>query len=179
MNKKEVRAKVTEMLSAGEKKQNVFAELSGKGVKDWVLANFIASHVDLRRCTENRTHRRIVIAIAYVQVVAAILIGLYMAADSSVTLGLVFGAMALLLTALFVWGFSKNKAGAYNAFLFLSLTQFPQQFKGFSENPVVTSVRLAIALGIITYVGFVRYRLFPDFVFLGARKVNGRYVFSD
>jgi len=179
MNKREVRAKVTEMLSAGEKKQNVFAELSGRGVKDWVLANFIASHVDPRRCIENRIHRRIVIAIAYLQVVAAILVGLHIAVDSSVTLALVFGAMALSLAALFVWGFSKNKAGAYNAFLFLTLTQFPQQLKGFSENPVATSVGLAIAVGIITYVGFVRYRLFPDFVFLGARKVDGQYVFSD
>jgi hypothetical protein len=179
MNKKEVRAKVTEMLSAGEKKQVVFAALSGKGVKDRVLAYFIASHIDPRRCAENRTHRRIVIAIAYFQVVAAILTGLYIAVDQSVTVGLLVGALALLFAVLFVWGFSKNKAGAYNAFLFLSLSQFPRQFRGFSEDPVMTSAGLAIGIGLIAYVCFVRQRLFPDLAFMGAMKVRGRYVFSD
>ena len=179
MNKKEAWAKVTGMLSAGEKKQDVFAALSGKGVKDQVLAYFIASHVDPRRCAENKTHRRIVIAIAYFQVVAAIVTGIDIAIERSVTVGLLVGAISLLFAVLFVWGFSKNKAGAYNAFLFLSLSQFWRQFRGFSEDPVMTTLGLAIGLGLIVYIGFVRYRLFPDFVFLGARKVNGRYVFSD
>jgi hypothetical protein len=144
-----------------------------------VLAYLIASHVDLRRCAENRIHRRIVIAIGYIQVVGVILTGLYIAVDRSVTAGLVIGAIALLFAALFVWGFSKNKASVYSAFLFLSLTQLPQQLKGFSEEPVATSVALAIGLGMVTYVWFVRQRLFPDLVFMGARKIDGRYVFSD
>jgi len=178
MNKNEVRAKVTEMLSAGEKKQDVFAGLSGKGVKDRVLAYLIASHVDLRRCVENRTYRRIAIAIAYYHVVVAIF-SAYIVIDRLVTLGLVLGAILLLFAALFVWGFWKNKASVYNVYLILSLTQLPLRFLEFLEYPAGASAGLAIDIGLITYVWFVRQRLFPDLAFIGTRKVDGRYVFSD
>jgi hypothetical protein len=179
MNTKEARAKVTERLSAGEKKQQVFAELSGNGVKDRVLAYLIASHVDLRRCAENKTHRRIVIASAYLQVVLVVLAALYSATSMSVAVGLVIGATGLLFGTLFVWGFSTNKTSAYSVFIILSLSQLPRQLGGFMESPVASAVGLAIGLGLIAYVWFVRQRLFPDFAFLDARKVAGQYVFSD
>ena len=179
MNRKEAQAKVTELLSAGEKKQQVFAELSGNGVKDRVLAYLIASHVDPRRCAENKIHRRIVIAIAYIQLVLAVLAALYIAINMSVAVGLVVGAIGLLFGALFVWGFSKNRASVYSAFILLSLSQLPRQLEGFMDNPVATAVGLAIGIGIIAYVWFVRQRLFPDLAFLGAKKVAGRYVFTD
>ena len=179
MNKNEVRAKVTEMLSAGEKKQDVFAGLSGKGIKDRVLAYLIASHVDLRRCAENRTYRRIAIAIAYFHVVAAILGADVLIDGWSVTIGLTIGAIMLLVAALFVWGFWKNKASIYNVYLILSLTQLPLRFLEFLEYPAGASAGLAIDIGLITYVWFVRQRLFPDLAFIGTRKVDGRYVFSD
>ncbi|WP_158906119.1 hypothetical protein [Burkholderia sp. L27(2015)] len=178
MNKNEVREKVTKMLSAGEKKQDVFAGLSGKGVKDRVLAYLIASHVDLRRCAQNRIYRRIAIALAYFHVVGAV-DGGHIVAERSLPIGLVFGAISLLFAALFVWGFSKNKAGVYNVYLILALIQFPLRFLGLSENPLTISAIIAIGMAMITYVWFVRQRLFPDLGFIGARKVDGRYVFSD
>lgn len=117
MNNKELQVEVTEMLSAGKKKQDVFAVLSGRGVKDRVVAYFIAAHLDPRRCTENKVHRGIIIAIICIQGLLGILAGISIAASDSPTLGLVVGAIVLLITGLFVWGFAKNKASIYNAFI--------------------------------------------------------------
>jgi hypothetical protein len=179
MNKKEALAQVTEMLSAGEKKQAVFSELSGKGVKDRVLAYFIASYADPQRCARNKIHRRIAIAITYIQLALAILAALYIATNMSVAVGLIVGAIGVLFGALFVWGFTKNKASMYTAFIFLSLSQLPRQLQGFMDTPVASLVGLAIGVGIVAYVWFVRQRLFPDILVVGPRKVAGQYVFSD
>jgi len=179
MTKKEVRLKVTEMLSAGAKKRDVFAALSGRGVKDRALARFIASHVDPQRCAQNKVHRRAVIAIGYLQVLVAVATALFLASTTSVTFGLVFGAIVVAVAALFVWGFTKNIAGAYNAFIILAIVQMPRQLEGFSENPTATSIGLAIGVAVCAYVWFVRQRLFPDFVFMSPKKLDGRYVFAD
>jgi hypothetical protein len=179
MSKKEVRLKVAEMLSAGEKKRDVFAALSGRGVKDRALAYFIASHVDPQRCAQNKVHRGIVIALGYLQVLLAVCVAIYLASETSVTVGLAFGAVVLAFAGLFVWGFTKNIAGVYNTFLILSITQAPRQLEGFSENPTATVVGLAIGVAIYAYVWFVRQRLFPDFAFMSPKKAGGRYVFAD
>ena len=42
MNKKEIKAKVTDLISSGMAKSEVFTQLSGHGVKDSQLAYFIA-----------------------------------------------------------------------------------------------------------------------------------------
>ncbi|MCX4163445.1 MULTISPECIES: hypothetical protein [Paraburkholderia] len=179
MNNKELQVEVTEMLSAGKKKQDVFAVLSGRGVKDRVVAYFIAAHLDPRRYAENKVHRGIIIAIICIQGLLGILAGISIAASDSPTLGLVVGAIVLLITGLFVWGFAKNKASVYNAFILLSIVAMPGQISSFVEDPVSTSLGMAIGVAVIVYVWYVRQRLFPDFAFLGVRKVNGQYVFSD
>jgi hypothetical protein len=179
LSKKAVRLKVTEMLAAGQKKRDVFAALSGRGVKDRALAYLIASHVDPRRCAENKVHRWIIIALGYLQVLIAVGVAIYLALATSVTFGLLIGGLVLAITALFVWGFTKNIAGAYNAFLLLTIIHVPRQFEGFAENPTATILGLAIAIAMYAYVWFVRQRLFPDFFFMLPKKVKGQYIFSD
>ena len=179
MSKKEVRLKVNEMLSAGEKKQEVFSALSGRGVKDRVLAYYIASYIDPQRCAQNKVHRGVVIALGYLQVLVAIGATVFLTSETTVTFGLVFGAFVLAFAGLFVWGFTKNIVGVYNAFLILTLTQTPRQLEGLSENPTATVIGLAIGAAIYAYVWFVRQRLFPDFVFWWPRKAGGQYVFAD
>jgi hypothetical protein len=179
MDKKEALVKVKEMLSAGEKKQDVFTALSGQGVKDRALAYFIASYVEPRRLADNKIHRRVVIGIGYLQAVLAILAGIYVAISLSVVGGVIVGALALLFAALFVRGFSKNNVMAYSVFIILSISQFSRQLEGFSDSPVATLVGLVVGVALVGYVAFVRHRLFPDFAFIGVKKVKGQYVFSD
>jgi len=80
---------------------------------------------------------------------------------------------------LFVWGFSKNNVGAYNAYLILTITQLPRQLTGFEERPVSTLIGCLIGLALFAYIWYVRTRIFPDFNFIAPKKMNGKYVFSE
>jgi hypothetical protein len=179
MNKKETVARIEEMLSVGARKQDVFAALSGKGVKDRVLAYRIAAHADPQRCATNRLHIRALVVIACIELMFGILVAFSVGVQISPVAGLFIGAVAAFFGVLFVWGFAKNKANIYNGFILLSLTQLPHAFQGFSTEPGTTAIAVVISLALIAYVWFVRNRLFPDFAFVSPRKMNGRYVFSD
>ncbi|CAG9249607.1 hypothetical protein [Paraburkholderia unamae] len=179
MDKKEAIARVEEMLSAGAKKQDVFAALSGNGVKDRVLAYRIAAYADPQRCAANWLHIRAVIVIACIELALGLLVAFGAGVQISPGAGLFTGAVVALLGLLFVWGFARNRANIYNGFILLSLTQLPRAFQGFSAEPGTTAIAVAISLAAVAYVWFVRNQLFPDFVFVSPRKMNGRYVFSD
>lgn len=179
MTKKEARIKVTEMLSAGEMKQDVFDELSGRGVKDRILAYLIAAYPDPRRVMENNVHRRVVIGIAYFNLLLAVIATLFVVVKVSLGSGVLVGVFALSISGLFVWGFTKNKARVYTAFLVMSFTQFPRQFSGFAAHPGASALGLVIGVAIVAYVWFVQQRLFPDLAFVSARKVGGQYLFTD
>ncbi|CAG9246556.1 conserved membrane hypothetical protein [Paraburkholderia unamae] len=179
MDKKEAIARMEEMLSAGAKKQDVFAALSGNGVKDRILAYRIAAYADPQRCGANRMHIRAVIVIACIELALGMLVAFGAGVQISAGTGLFIAAIAALFGILFVWGFARNRANIYNGFILLSLTQLPRAFQGFSTEPGTTAIAAAINVAVIAYVWFVRNRLFPDFAFISPRKMNGRYVFSD
>jgi predicted branched-subunit amino acid permease len=179
MDRKEIKAQVVQLLSEGVAKSDVFTRLTGQGVKDRLLAYLIASHADPERCRANRGHLLAIRIIAWLQVVIGVLVGYAAGSEISPVAGLIVAALAAAFTLLFVWGFSKNNAGAYNAYLILTITQLPRQFSGFEEHPVSTLIGLLIGLALLAYVWYVRTRIFPDFNFIAPRKVNGKYVFSE
>jgi hypothetical protein len=179
MNKKEACDLIDGMLSAGRKKQDVFTALSGKGVKDRVLAYRIAAFADPQRCAENKTHIRALVVISCIELLVGTFVAFSSGFQISARSGLIFAVLAALFGALFVWGFAKNKANIYNGFILISLTQLPRAFQGFSTGPGTTAIAVAINITLVAYVWFVRSRLFPDFAFVSPRKTNGEYVFSD
>jgi len=79
---------------------------------------------------------------------------------------------------MFAWGFYKHRVGAYNAYIILTITQLPRSLGDFAHSPVASTIGLAIGLGILGYVWFVRHKLFPDFAFVTPRKVKGQYAFE-
>ena len=179
MNKKEIKAEVAELISGGLPKADVFAKPTGQGVKDYALARYIASYADPQRCRANQGHIRAVLVIAWLQVLIGVLVGFSIGSETSPLGGLIVGGLVAGFALLFVFGFSKNKAFAYNAYLILAITQIPRQFHGISEEPTSTMIGLAIGLALLGYIWYVRSRLFPDFTFLWPRKISGKYVFSD
>ncbi|MNO02469.1 hypothetical protein D3C76_1872660 [compost metagenome] len=50
--------------------------------------------------------------------------------------------------------------------------------EGLASGSVATFVGLAISIGLLVFVCYVRQKLFPDLAFLAPKKVKGRYVFS-
>lgn len=75
------------------------------------------------------------------------------------------------------WGFYKNLAGFYNAYLLLQVAQLPKAFKDFNTAPLITLVAVGVNVAVLAYVWYVRYKLFPDFLVLSPKKQSGKYVF--
>lgn len=178
MNKKEIKAKVNALLVSGTAKSDVFAQLAGQGVKDSQLAHFIASYPDQQRCDEHTKKVNVLITIMFVQALIASLIGF----RAGITIGpnakWIISVLSASIPLLFAFGFYKNFAGTYNAYIILAIVQLPKSLEGFSSNPTTTAVVLAINLAVVGYVWYVRKKIFPDFAFIGPKKAKGQYVFS-
>ncbi|AIO36766.1 permease [Burkholderia pseudomultivorans] len=187
MNKKEAKTKVAVLLSAGTRKADVLAELSGQGLKDRVIAGLIASRPDPERCRRNKVHTWILIAIGIAQLIISVLLGIVLfeayghGPGGSVAKGLalLFLALTVPLSLLFIWGFATHRVGVYHAFIVLSLLQLPKTLSDLPHDPATALPSLAIALALVAYVWFVRNRMFPDYGWLTPRKVDGRYVFVE
>lgn len=179
MNKKEIKAKVTELLLSGVTKMEVFTQLSGQGIKDSQLAYFIASHADPGLCTEHDRKVNIIIGLMSIQTVLAFLFSLAIGAKIGPNAKWIIASLGALLPLLFAWGFYKHRVGVYNAYIILSIIQLPRSFEGFTESPTASAIGLAMSLGMLAYISYVRGKLFPDFAFISPRKIKGQYVFTE
>lgn len=179
MNKKEIKNKVNELLASGVAKSDVFAQLSGQGIKDYRLAFYIASYASPRLHEEHAGKVNTLITLMFVQALLAFFMGVVIGAKIGPNAQWVVGAIAASIPLLFAWGFNKNFAGAYNAYILLSIAQLPKQFAGFSDNPIATSIGLSVGLGLLIFVWYVRQKIFPDFAFIAPKKIKGQYVFSE
>jgi hypothetical protein len=108
MNGKEIKAQVVGLLSDGVAKSDVFTRLAGQGVKDRLLAYFIAAHADPQRCRANRGHLLAVRIIAWLQVIVGGLAGFAAGGEISAMAGLIVAGLAAAIALLFVWGFSRK-----------------------------------------------------------------------
>lgn len=179
MDKKEIQARVREMILSGSPKSQVFTQLSGQGVKDSLLAYFIAAHVDPGRRDVHERKVNIVVTLSLLQALLGFLMGFFVGAKIGPTAQWVVAALVALVPLLLAWGFYMHKAGAYNAYIILSLIQFPRQFEDVGNSPLATLIAVAMGGTMLAYVWYVRGKLFPDLGFLGPRKEKGQYVFRD
>ena len=178
MNKKEIKAKVTDLISSGMAKSEVFTQLSGHGVKDSQRAYFIASYAAPRLCDAHDRKVNIIITLMFAQAAIAFLMGFGIGAKIGPNARWIIGGLIALIPLLFAWGFYKNVAGAYNAYILLSIIQFPRQLEGFTSSPIATSIGLAVGIGMVAFVWYVRGKVFPDFAFIAPKKIKGKYVFA-
>ena len=124
MNKKEVKAEIQQSLSRGESKSRVFHQFSGKGLSDRVIANLIASHANPELCDRHAKLIDAMIVISWLQLALGVLIGIGLVIDLSLTAGLIITGLIAGFCYLFVWGFTHNKAWAYNATILLSIVKY-------------------------------------------------------
>lgn len=179
MNKREIKNKVGELLLAGVAKSEVFAQLSGQGMKDNDLAYCIASYVTPWLSEQYAGKVNILITLMFIQALLVFFIGYGIGAKIGPNAQWIIATLIASIPLMFAWGFYKNNVGAYNAYLLLSIVQFPRQFSGFMESPIVSSIGLAIGLSLLAFVWYLHQKLFPDFVLTTVKKVKGEYVFSD
>ena len=179
MNRKEAKTRIAVLLSAGTRKADALAELSGQGLKDRVLAHLIASRPDPERCRQNKLHIRIPVALGIAQLAISLMLAYYFATGAGNGLVLVFLALTVPLSLLFIWGFATHRVGAYHAFILLSLLQVPKTIAEPRTRSVDRAAEPAITVLLVGYVWFVRNRLFPDYGWFTPRKVEGRYAFVE
>jgi uncharacterized membrane protein YedE/YeeE len=179
MNKNEMKDAVKKLLSAGERKADVFSKLSGKGISDDRLAFLIASYPDPILLKRHKTKVNILIIIMFIQAVIALFFGFGIGAKIGPNARWIVGFMTMVIPLFFAWLFYKNFAGAYSAYVLLSLVQIPKQLEGFFANPTATLIGLTTSLVLIFYVWYVRSKVFPDFHIASPRKINKRYVFKE
>ncbi len=177
MNKKEIKAKVSELMSAGTPKAQVFAQLSGQGLKDSQLAYLIAAYPDPVRCDQHSGKVNALITIMLIQTAIVFLLGFGIGAKIGPNAKWIMAVLLAAIPLLFAWGFYTNRVGAYNAYILLSIVQLPKAFEGFTTTPVASSVGAAIGIGLIAFVWYVREKIFPGFAFTAPKKVKGEYVF--
>ncbi|MDR2872131.1 MAG: hypothetical protein LBV45_06350 [Xanthomonadaceae bacterium] len=176
MNKKEIKARIGELLSSGTPKAEIFAQLSGQGIKDRLLAIYIACYPDSALFDRHRGKVKLLVAIMLAKAVIVFLQTYYI-------LGEEFGPNAELpfvafliasIELLFARGFYTKRVGAYDVYVLLSILSMRRLLVDFSL------VGIIIKIGIITYVIYVRWKILPKAPFLAIpRKVKGQYVFVD
>ena len=180
MNKKEAKTRIAALLSAGARKADVLAELAGQGLKDRVLARLIASRPDPELCRKNKVHTRVLIALGIAQLLISVALAYLILVDGlNMGAAVLFLALTVPLSLLFIWGFATHRVGAYHAFIILSLLQVPKTIADLGRDPSTALPTLGVTVILVGYVWFVRNRLFPDFGWFTPRKVEGRYAFVE
>jgi hypothetical protein len=178
MNKKEISAKVAELLSSGVAKVEVFAQLSGQGIKDSQLAYLVAAFADPKRCYEHDRKVNVLVTLMFILAVITFLAGFGIGAKIGPNAKWIVGALIALIPLLFALGFYKHKVGAYNAYILLTIVGMPRSFEGFTSTPIASSIGLAINIAVLAYVWYVREKLFPGFLLMTPKKIKGQYAFE-
>ena len=118
------------------------------------------------------------ITIMFVQAFIAFLFGFGAGIKIGPNAKWITSVVSASIPLLFAFGFYKHFAGAYNAYIVLAIVQMPKALAGLSSNPTATAIVFAINLAVVGYVWYVREKIFPDFAFIGPKKIKGQYVFS-
>lgn len=178
MNKKEIKAEIQKLLSSGESKSRVFHQFSGKGLSDRVIANLIASHASPELCDRHEKLIDAMIVVSWLQLALGVLLAIALAINLGLTAGIIIAGLIAGFCYLFVWGFTHNKAWAYNATILLSIVNLPKSLDDFSSSPISSIAALVVGTGLVAFTWYVRGKLFPDFAFISPKKVKGKFVFS-
>jgi len=180
MTKSELKLKIMALLLAGTGRSETFDLVSSQGVNDRTVATLIASYAMPLLCRQHQGKVRMAIVLMVVQSLMTMVIGLVVVTDSAVFSYVLLSITGLvaMVPLLFAWGIHKNRVSAYNAFLVLACVQAPRALDDFMSSPVGSSLALAITAGLIGFIAYVRYKIFPDMVVLGPRKLKGHYQFS-
>lgn len=177
IEKSEIKKKAQEMLSYGNSKTEVFESLSSGGRTDGYLANIIASYANHYTLSLHAKKINIAINIMFLQAVLSFISGFNIGQKFTFVGKLAIAIFCMSIPLLFAWGFYKNKAGFYNAYIILTIIQFPRSLQGIHAEPLAL-VGLVLNLLMLAYIWYVRSKLFPDFVFIMPKKEKGKYVFG-
>jgi len=178
MNKKELQIEIRRRLSNGENKSHIFQSLRGQEFSDHQIAYMIASYAHPERCVRYAKLTKAMVMLAWLQLGLSALVSFWLGMPLGLIGRFVIVGIAVGVSYLFVWGFSRNKVWAYNVTILCTIINLPKSLAGFSQAPIITVVSLLLAFALLAFTIYVRSMLFPDFAFLAVRRNGGAYVFS-
>ena len=177
MKKSEIKKKVNELLDGGQGRTETFAALAGQGLKDKPLALLVASYPDPQLCEVHRGKVRALVVIMLIQAIFIFFVGYGIGSKIGPNARWITAFLVTAIPLIFAWGFYKNRAGTYGAYLLLSFLSVIQT-RGFSAAPIATSVGLILNFALMAYVVYVQGKVFPDIAFMSPKKKSGKFIFS-
>lgn len=177
VKKTSLKQEIHELLAQGVSPADVFERFRGAKAKEATVANIIAAYPDPALLKQYKAKRELVIAMAVVQALLALGLGLVLEPGMVPLVQIGLTLLSTFIPALLLWGFIRNMMGAYNAYILVAFSQLPRLLMDAGSSPLFTLAALVVNVGLIVYVRNVREHLFPYAGLLGAKKRDGVYVF--
>lgn len=179
MDKKSIRKRIAELRAQDASKKDIFQEMKGGAYSDSRLAYILTSRADINLVRAHKWKTRIMIAVAIIQMMLAFLVGWQVGEQVSTGYALLGGLIACAIPALTAYGFIHHNVAAYNLFIAVSLFQYWIQVRDVMQGYNAAWVGVAFASVMLTFVIYLRLRLFPEVrVFMPAKDSEGRYAFA-
>lgn len=179
MDKKSIRKRIAERKTQGASKNDIFQELKGGSYSDSRLAYILASRADINLVRAHKWKIRIMIAVAIIQMTLAFLVGWQVGEPVSTGYALLGALIACAIPALTAYGFIHHNVAAYNLFIVVSLFQYWIQVRDVMQGYSAAWIGVAFASMMLTFVIYLRWRLFPEVrAFMPAKDSEGRYAFA-
>ena len=179
MDKKSIRKRMAELRAQGVSKKEIFEELKGGAYSDGRLAYLLASKADISLVRANKWKIRIMITVAVIQMMLAFLVGWQVGEPVSTGYALLGGLVACVIPAITAYGFINHNVAAYNLFIVVSLFQYWIQVRDVMQGYNAAWVGVAFATVMLTFVVYLRLRLFPEIrAIRPAKDASGQYAFA-
>ncbi|TXT25435.1 MAG: hypothetical protein FD131_4636 [Rhodocyclaceae bacterium] len=179
MDKKAIRQRLAELRAQGVSKQDIFQELKGGAYSDGRLAYMLASRAALNLVRAHKWKIRLMITVAIIQMMLAFLVGWQVGEPVSTGYALLGALIACTIPALTAYGFIKHNVAAYNLFIAVSLFQYWLQVWDVIQGYNAAWVGVTFASIMLTFVIYLRLRLFPDIrAIRPAKDGSGQYAFA-
>lgn len=179
MDKKSIRKRMAELRAQGVSKKDIFEELKGGDYSDGRLAYLLASKADISLVRANKWKIRVMITVAVIQMMLAFLVGWQVGEPVSTGYALLGGLVACVIPALTAYGFINHNVAAYNLFIVVSLFQYWIQVRDVMQGYNAAWVGVAFATVMLTFVVYLRLRLFPEIrAIRPAKDASGQYAFA-
>ncbi|MGI1669274.1 MAG: hypothetical protein K6L74_02985 [Neptuniibacter sp.] len=178
MMKADAKRWISKLLDSGVPKKEVFEQLKGRGVKDSKLAMMIASVPDEVLCMLHEGKNNLLVGIYALSAVFVVWVT-YVTMEPDIRMYVL--AVQVTISLLLIWGFFSFKLLAYNIYIVFGVISLPKEILlVVSTGNIPEMVGIGIGVAMLSYVWFVRTRLYPDIGFVGVKKdKSGQYRFSD
>jgi len=177
MSKKEMKKEMQMLHDQGKAKMDIFNEFKDRGLKEKELAQIVAQLKNRTLCALHETKNNVLITLMFIQTLFVAFASYQMAIQSNLS-PYTFAAIGASIGLLFIYGFYRFSALAYQAFILLTIIRLPREIEPLLKGDMVELIAFVISMCMFAYVWYLKSKLYPDLGLFGAKKSSGAYNFS-